>query len=1504
MSRSNQPRGHKSRAGRLRLASLTVICAGFLGVWACNLAGRANTQAGTLSWTNRRRQEQLNCAAVGTSPDEVLCESATTAFEEELPHWLHSAMAKALKPLAEHLPDFHPAGTSGHASRVRQELLRPTARGNVVFVDELSPSSLYRRWRRLQHETCHVLGFTLPEQLHNQEQTGANLLLCPELWVDEAWPPMTAAPTLHGRAVPLWSVTGYGVGPERGLMVLNGRLLRGFPDLQVKALMGHELGRAAFALLGGHGFGKAWLDRLAKVYLGGQVLQGWQTAMSDGEKQKPVLGIFDAIGSLGHRQRPSMMSSLLGQPQGLLGLFGGQSPVGLLGLRHRRNRGFVSDDGEGSMAIPGLSSGGLARPLAEWMALDLVVRRTVPWMLRPVVYAVVLAKGGPESLLGPLRRQLNTHSIGGRSLAIAHRRMRPSLLPPAMLLMMPWLRLLVQAGGVRGATALAAACGRSEVITADRAAALAAGDADTAAAALLRVYGQMPIESAKGEELEAVLHEAAECAQQQVWRLRREAFAACHDTPAPEERVRELLTWARSGSGTKLLALAELRRTAFLSGLSWWYWLWPWSADLEGHWWQPLVGRSLLVILLLLPMLVPVDLVRWASMCTLGVTCFGCLAPLLLGGAGLASGASAAVALLLIGYAACAWMVWWNHLLGGSRRWAELSSKLTSQLADQADVTAGIAYLTRDWAEMARRSLAALDQELCGSWRTSLHELASKLTDLRSDLSQVPAVAPTKQETLARSLTTTLASTAVRRGTISRSNTAPTDGSAVALQLWHKVDRAVQRTLQVEAERMKKALETDDPKVLQAMMNWWSANNSAVAGAAAAAVGAGTLWRKGSFDQEDHETLGAALLSEHLHQRFQYHSFSRDDDLKASEEEPPVEQFERLEQALTSNFQSLQELRGRLAPMATAAGTLRCIRRRDLVLAAASLQELMRRCQGLAGHKKGKGEKQSEGSLSDDSPEDTAAERRILGCLSCAALVGLLAAPFAAAAGIWLWATMATSFAAANIVLLLNYQRLSLPHVHRRFERQLCHLSDRREDILAEIRDLQHSSQQAGATHMRAFIFLQSVNVLRNINYVVLCIKTESQRAAAASSGGMAMQQASIVIGGLQLLLALLPRCERRWEAEILADKDCGSALVALGPIQRASVQGAPLQKLVAESQKRLWILLRMVHLSSVLPIEAQGQLASLVERYARPILIEGWVPLRRQSALELAHDGCEVSLYSAAGNGSSRPACRALALGDGNESSASRSSNAGRLTLADQQCTGAAVSEELPSGQREALKQLAATRRDCSRVLARLDPEVRLGPGQRAGKQSALQESEDLLHDLFASILILMAPSGSNSSGSSRSPWSGSALGSRRTAKQNWTVRGPRAAAALGFRYGDEVYTLEGGLQTSILLRVVTLGGQSEPHSGSIGDLRSPSGVGGGNLWRAEEVELPLTAILDEAPNEEDTDALWTALAAARPGWYGENALQERGNALRRVTSAAQRLRRGGRRPSSGCND
>ncbi|CAE7243106.1 COMT [Symbiodinium natans] len=596
--------------------------------------------------------------------------------------------------------------------------------------------------------------------------------------------------------------------------------------------------------------------------------------------------------------------------------------------------------------------------------------------------------------------------------------------------------------------------------------------------------------------------------------------------------------------------------------------------------------------------------------------------------------------------------VWWNHLLGGSRRWAQLSSRLTSQLADQADVTAGIAYLTRDWAEMARRSHAALDQEFCGSWRTSLHELASKLTDIWSDIRNAslctgmdPVSPRVKSARSARAVLDrdpgsmevfSARSQKQDRGSIAlaRAGSAPLGGqSMTSLQLWLKVDRAVQRALHVEAERMRKALETDDPKTLQAMMNWWSANNSSVASAAAAAVSAGSGLLDDGFDEQK-ETLGSLLLSERLHQRFQYRSFAKGDEAPGLEEPSAgVEEFERLEQALATNFESLQDLRRRLAPMASPAGTLRCPCRKDLLEGAAEVQAMLRRSLSSTpwAMMRYAEEGKPAADVPEDSPEDRQAERRILMTLALATCSGVAAVPYAVFAGAWLWAIAFFGFALANAVLLLNYQRLSLPHVHRRFERQLSHLSSRREQILVEIRDLQRSSQRAGAAHARACIFLQSVNVLRNINYFVLCIKTETQRAAAAAMGGMEGMQESVVLGGLRLLLALLPRCEQRWEAEILADDDCRVAVAAL-----SDRETEPNARLVAESQKRLWILLRMVHLSSVLPIEAQGQLGSLIQRYARPILIEGRVPLQNASALEMTSKTSpkQETLLKAAGNG------------------------------------------------------------------------------------------------------------------------------------------------------------------------------------------------------------------------------------------------------------------------------
>lgn len=1417
---------HYLRRSRQSLAKIALLSCLLLSLWH----GTSWHKASVAATADLRRQD-LAGAVEDASPAEVLSGSALTAFHKELPHWLHAAVAKASRPLAERLSDLGSTlGAPTQLDASKRALHRSSLHGKVVLVSDNDPGSAYRQWRRWLQEVCHVLGFAMPDQDHTWEE----LPNCPELWVDEAWSPSSSAPTTNGRALPLWSViptsspSASGGYTERGVMVVHGRLLRSFPEKQVKALMGYELGLATFSLSAGRSLGEAWLGKLSKVYLGGQAWHEWQ-----GRRDQP-------------RHRPAGLIGLLGKPRGGalnlgLGLLKNRQ-LGLLGLA--RGAGKSLSGNQEGMAIPGLSSTSLAQPVAEWFALSAVLRRTVPWMLRPLVYGALLARGGPEALLSPLIGQVHGISAQGLVPRRVRRRLAPALLAGySVTALAPWLRLALQAGSIRAATITAAACTRSEVLTADRASALAAGDVAAAAAALLRVHGDLPGDLAEGDELEAAIEEASRAAQEHAWEYRRKAFLLSWQQPAPEERVRELLLWGASGSGARLLALAEMRRASWRSGIAWWYWLCPWAFDRDGlpsGWWHSWLGRALLLGLVVLPMFAPVDLVRWAAMCTLGVTSFGVVSPLCFGGAGLPLALSAVFAILLAAYAAVAWLVWWNHLLGGSRQWAELSSRLTGQLADQADVTAGIAYLTRDWAEMARRSLAALDQELCGSWRTSLHELASKLTDLWSEMG---STSEKTCQVVVRSKSLMLPSPAAKRQ-LRRSGSSP-QGTSILHDLWLKVDGAVQRALRVEVERMKQAAETDDPKVLQAMTSWWLANNGAVA-AAAAAIQPAEDWG---------ETLGALLLAEKLHQRFQYVSFSDSEDSSqqgGDKQVPGAGEFKRLELALSTNFQCLQDLKGRLAPLATAAGTLRCLRWRDVKWAAAELSLHCRQC--LASARNLQNQKLAHPDMHADAAEDRMAERRILACLLSAACLGICAIPLAASAGAWLWVIAMLGFVGANLVLLLNYHRLSLPHVHRRFERRLEHLSERRDEILREIKDLQRSSQRAGAVHARASIFLQSVNVLRNINYVVLCIKTESQRSMASSSG----MQAKVVQGGLRLLLAVLPRCQQRWEAEILADEDCGDALKTLSPARQVA-RTQPLQQLVADSQKRLWIMFRMVHLSSCLPIEAHGQLGSLVERYVRPILVEGRVPLQQNPSLEL-EGGQEGTLHQAAGNKADAN-CKDARQGD---------------------------SSQVISSQREGLKQLSATRRDLSKVLARLVPEALLCSGQLAAHVEA---SRGLLQDLSTSVLVLLAPGASNGTGGSTWAFGGNRRPHRPAAGATPVAR---AAAAIGFRHGEQAYTLEGGVRTNILLRVATIRGPETEiaRSGSITDLRS--GTSAATVSRAEELEVPLTALLDEAPSEEDTASLWAALGLAWPGWYGDNALQERGSALRRVTATARQLRRG----------
>ncbi|CAJ1349471.1 unnamed protein product, partial [Effrenium voratum] len=245
---------------------------------------------------------------------------------------------------------------------------------------------------------------------------------------------------------------------------------------------------------------------------------------------------------------------------------------------------------------------------------------------------------------------------------------------------------------------------RAFVVTLDRAAALAAGDPKAAALAVLRSQRLLPPRrNLRREDLEGTLNSYVALSQEKAWAYRQEAALRNPAEPPAAVRVAELLRWAQKDTAKRLLALAEVRRHSrgeHHIGL-----------QVQQDLWNPLAGYSALVLLLAMPLLTPIDAVRWASWCTMCLSLFALALPLLqcLGAPALPVPALSLGCLAL--YCLIAGSIWWNHLLGGARRWAILSGQLASQLVDQADAAAGIAFLTKDWAEMARRSLVALDQE-------------------------------------------------------------------------------------------------------------------------------------------------------------------------------------------------------------------------------------------------------------------------------------------------------------------------------------------------------------------------------------------------------------------------------------------------------------------------------------------------------------------------------------------------------------------------------------------------------------------------------------------------------------------------------------------------------------------------------------------------------------------------------------------------------------------------
>jgi len=1326
----------------------------------------------------------------------VLAEAALDEFQQELPHWWQRLGDYFLRPVALLLPKrLRSSPWSFPFFRATEKLLR----GNGLVKSEGGHS--FRNLRAWLEEVCRVLGLS---------QTRKSSSRCPQLWIDEAWPPSRLTPRSK-RSAPIWILPA----TEQNALVVQMSLLKEYRPQEIKALMGFEVGQLV-------------LRRLPGVI--------------PQELREPLTyGIFAAraYDALCRVTEPNQ--ALAGAPPWIRRMLTG---------RARSWKRPYSHTGT----------------TAEFEALGVILRRLVPGPLLPPIFAGLA---------------VNSNEIAE---ALEHRKppkwqLRGSPAPQPLrdlagnALVLALIRLF---SGSRG---------RSYVLTLDRAAALAAGDATAAASALLRVHRLLPPQQT---DLRRTLGSVADMAHERIWAYRQEALFQNPREPPPAVRVAELLSWSQTDQAKRLIALAEMRRK-HIETSSWKTWApgrpWPWGS-FSSAFWKPWMGYWALSILWLPFALTSIDAVRWASWVTLCLTVFGLLLPLLqfIGAPTLPFMSISTLWTSLLLYSLIAGSIWWNHLLGGARRWAVLSGQLAAQLVDQADAATGIAFLTRDWAEMARRSLAALDQELCGSWRTSLHELASKLADLRQELEDSTPLSNGNgvQKTLKDGDHSDEAEDdqgghrqlAAWAGRMEAAVGRPT----ARQPLWLKVDRAVQRAARIELGRMRTALEVSDPDQLQAMMTWWMARDASAASSGGMATA--RLLQEDSAREEGEETLGALLFSERLHRRFPYTSFYGRDDYAVggtpSEASQPGAEFERLQQALQQNLEALQDLRSKLAPYQDVSRNSGLLWRwADVVAVASRFREALRlpsKAQralavvpAAAATRNGMAltRRFSEVDFSDNIAEFTT----ICG-LFLAAVIGLLG--FCAAA-LWHnygWAAGLFAFGAANSVLLRNYSRLHLPHIRRRLEHRLKELSQQKDSLIRDVQQVQHASRKTGMVQVRAHIFLQSVNVIRNIDYLTRCIKTEVQRLASDRNPRKAQLRRRLASSGMQLLLALLPHSPPQWQQEALGGENCAELASLLYARRRGLaplVASEVLSSGYMESRKRLWLLFRMVHLSSAIPTEVQGKLTALVDSYLRPVLVERRVPTGYCQVLGNPSNSSHAMLEDSKREGGEDLGEDAQRHGSvkGASVSSARSVESEDQTAESEDtfsfCASTASQSKISSAScdrmgdtSKAVRKLFATRSDIMQVLKRLPAPSLMSP---AGSTT---QTDNILREIFTSVAVGVTANGQPGQGQA------GAVG-----------------LAIGYQYGERPYNLSGRVQTTLELKVAL------PQTNQAG---SSSSAGGSSL----EVKVQLCDLSDSEPSAVEALSAWSDLAAALPLRFNDSALRVRRRHLKKAKEALRSLPKG----------
>jgi len=377
----------------------------------------------------------------------------------------------------------------------------------------------------------------------------------------------------------------------------------------------------------------------------------------------------------------------------------------------------------------------------------------------------------------------------------------------------------------------------------------------------------------------------------------------------------------------------------------------------------------------------------------------------------------------------------------------------------------------------------------------------------------------------------------------------------------------------------------------------------------------------------------------------------------------------------------------------------------------------------------------------------------------------------------------------------------------------------------------------------------------------------------------------------------------------------------------------------VDEAQKRLWILFRMVHLSSVLPCEVHGQLCALVERYLRPVVVERRMPLDRRPTLEGPDADGRGALLDVP---STSTKAEVYDMASQDEKEAWRAHHyAQEWTEETRQCIAAKSWAWRPSWLCATAESPSKTRGDLEGDAEQESPRptCALTSLREGGKSSRRSDCGSVDEDSLDSFY-----DGSSASGSSRRNADRCAVDTGKVLRKLTATRtdiarvlsrlrseallGPCCqshpqshcvlsdifssivlvlpgscltapgnaeaavrdaaegrivvAASTGFHYGSRAYAWQ-GLHTSLNLDVAISSSDAKDMGVSVGDL-------------LVEVSVPLTLMLDEEPPQVAATSAWSSLTAAQPLLFGEASLKSRRRALRRAKDVVRSMSSGRR--------